>query len=66
MTNAEKIRATSDEELAAVIVLEPMGEKIPFCQNKPECDKLLDEDRDIPEEMCAKCMLDWLKQEVKE
>ena len=65
-TNADRIRAMSDEELAAVLVLEPMEEKIPFCQNKPECYKLLDENRDIPEEMCAKCMLDWLKQEVDE
>ena len=40
MTNAEKIRSMSDEELAAVLVLEPMGEKIPFCKNKPECYKL--------------------------
>ena len=65
-TNADKIRAMSDEELAAILVAEPMAEKIPFCQNSQECDRLMETDRDIPEEMCAKCMLAWLRQSAEE
>lgn len=65
-TNADRFRAMSDEELAAILVAEPMAEKIPFCQNSPECDRLMETDRDIPEEMCAKCALDWLRQPAKE
>jgi hypothetical protein len=64
-TNADRIRAMSDEELAKIIVFESMCEKTPFCQNKQECIDMLDTDG-ITEEMCARCALDWLQQPVKE
>jgi hypothetical protein len=60
-TNADRIRCMSDEELAKIIVSESVSEKIPFCQNKPECSKMLDDDELIPESHCIKCALDWLQ-----
>lgn len=60
-TNADRIRGMTDEELAEIIAAEPTAEKIPFCKNKPECDAMLDADLEIPESMCAACVLDWLK-----
>lgn len=67
-TNADKIRNMSDEELAHFCELMRFDEesKIPYCKNLKECDDLLDSDKDIPEYMCEKCMLDWLKSEVQE
>lgn len=66
-TNADRIRSMSDEELAAILVAESLAEKIPFCQNKEECNEILDTaDGTIPEEMCLKCALDWLRQPAKE
>ena len=32
-----------------------------YCKNLPECDAALEEDRDIPEENCERCMVDWLR-----
>lgn len=59
MTNADRIRAMSDEELADMLQLES-GEL--FCQNKKECGDLLDTEDGIPEEMCRACALEWLRQ----
>ena len=66
ITNADRIRSMSDEQLAAIIVSEPIAEKIPFCKNKVECNQMLDSDFDIPESACAACALDYLQQPVKE
>lgn len=61
-TNADRIRAMSDEELAkALIEVNDSGCHIPFCKELPECQRLLDEG-EIPEEKCIVCMLNWLQQ----
>lgn len=67
-TNADRIRNMTDTELAHFCELMRFDEnnEIPFCKNLKECDDLLDSDSDIPEYMCEKCMLDWLKSEVQE
>lgn len=64
-TNEDLIRAMTAEELAAIICAEFTAEKIPFCQNKEECMKILESDT-IPEEMCRACALNWLQQPAKE
>ena len=63
-TNADRIRSMSEEELAVLLyrVLGVDDQKIAFCQNKAECNALLDADEDIPEPMCLQCLMDWLKQ----
>lgn len=66
LTNADKIRAMTDEELAvALIHVNDFGFTIPFCQNKPECGELLDTGG-ITDEMCQRCMVEWLKQPAEE
>lgn len=40
--------------------------EIPYCQNKPKCDEILDNGDCIPEEMCAQCLLSWLNSPVSE
>lgn len=57
VTNADRIRAMSDEELAAYLADNYDG----FCQNKPECGALIDTDEGIPEEKCVVCALEWLR-----
>lgn len=57
-TNADRIRAASDEELADLLY--PVDDQ--YCCNDPECVKLLDSPDGIPEEKCKMCLLNWLKQ----
>lgn len=58
VTNADRIRAMSDEELAELLY----GIDGRYCHNDPECGKLLDLDEGIPEEKCKDCVLRWLQQ----
>lgn len=61
MTNADRIRAMSDDELGAFVVY-VSDEGWPFaCQNKPEC-----QNGAPAHGMCNKCFMDWLKQTAKE
>ena len=53
-TNADRIRAMSDEELADWFFNE-FFRKVPYCR-KEECYE------DTP---CEECLLDWLKQEAE-
>jgi hypothetical protein len=63
-TNGDRIRAMSDEELAKYLMqANDCGLSIPFCQNKKECDGLLDNGI-IPDEMCMACMMAWLQKEA--
>ena len=67
ITNADRIRAMSDEELAEKLYpLIGAEERIPFCQCLPECVALLEAGEGIPEEKCVGCLLKWLKQPVGE
>lgn len=66
-TNGDWIRSLSDEELADILMGNAdLAEQIPFCQNLPECQAMLDGDEIIPEARCAGCMLTWLKQTVED
>lgn len=63
LTNSDRIRNMTDEELAKIFVSEFVSELIPFCQNKPECDQILDAGKTIPDELCVLCALDWLRRQ---
>ena len=57
MTNADKIRAMTDEELVEAFMLRGLCNYIQL--NSPEqCS--------MEHNSCRQCMLDWLKQEVEE
>lgn len=61
-TNAQAIRAMTDEQLAtALLRFAGIGEQIDFCLYKPECEERLDTNDDIPDEWCHACMLRWLR-----
>lgn len=67
MTNSDRVRAMSDEELAKAINLLVDGESaIQYCRSLPECDEDLERDTVIPLDRCEKCVLHWLQQPVKE
>lgn len=52
MTNEEKIKSMSREELAKYL----LGQKLPYCAG-----------RDCPEDHeCINCVLEWLAEEAKE
>ena len=66
-TNSDMIRAMSDEKLAGIMVgLTDLDLRIGFCQNKPECEDLLNTDGEITTAMCERCMLQWLKRDAEE
>ena len=66
-TNADRIRAMTDEELASHLYLfAGLEEQIKFCQNIPECEALICADEGIPEEKCIGCLLKWLQQPAEE
>ena len=62
MTNGDKIRSMSDEELGTQILKIDQSEHIKFCLNKPEC---VEDDTDITEDMCKHCLLEWLQKGVE-
>lgn len=67
MTNADKIRSMSDEELAEFINRCTSGDDAPhFCRGLPECDADLEADTLIPLERCGMCLLHWLRKPAEE
>lgn len=66
-TNADRIRAMSDEELARNINRLEEGERIiRYCRELPECNADLEADTLIPQERCEQCVLHWLRQPAEE
>ena len=63
MTNGDKIRSMTDEELAEKLLTHGVAEQINFCQGKGECEWKLEMNEEIPEEWCTQCMLEWMKGE---
>lgn len=61
----DRIRNMSIEEMAVFIqdISGNIERYVPFCQNKAECNDMLDNDEDIPAEMCLECMKIWLESE---
>ena len=59
MTNADRIRSMSDEELAVWLATHDIA--VHFCENAPHCADDLEHDRVIPDERCAACALAWLR-----
>jgi hypothetical protein len=64
MTNAEKLRAMSDEDLAHAI-LNIYGFDT-YCREFRECLQLMNLGVDIGEDRCAACVLKWLREEAKD
>lgn len=65
-TNADRIRSMSDEELAENLYwFCDLEERIGYCKNMPECEKLLETEDGVPEKKCIGCLLEWLKQPAK-
>lgn len=63
MTNYEKIRQLSEEEMAKYIFDLEMGlREIPYCQGNDRCSYLMDSGQEIPESMCTECVKKWLQQ----
>jgi hypothetical protein len=61
-TNADRIRAMSDEELADFWY---EGADDRYCKNYPKCGELLCTEDGIPEEECKRCLLNWLLQSAE-
>lgn len=59
-TNADRIRAMSDEEMAEALYHLEGGR---YCQNLRECIESVDLDKEIPDDKCIKCVLRWLREE---
>lgn len=65
-TNADRIRSMSDEELEELFYsFHNLEDKVQFCKNKTECDEILDDGKEIPDNMCKKCLVEWLQEEVE-
>lgn len=59
-SNADRIRAMTDEELAEFIQKSGYGS----CPNVPQCPQYESGDKPYTEDGCRKCWLDWLRQEA--
>lgn len=66
ITNADRIRAMSDEELAVFIRRTVNLDGPNYCVNLPECNELLETTDGIPDEKCRACLMNWLRAEAKE
>ena len=62
MTRADRIRAMTDEEMARILEGGQGGDL--FCRNSKECQDALNQDKEIPTEMCVACALRWLQEEL--
>lgn len=62
MKRIERLRNMSVTELADAILKSGFDEKIDFCDSNHSCGEL----EDIPEEMCRKCLIEWLMKEENE
>lgn len=62
ITNADRIRAMSDEELAEFISKLDTYDGSSFCRSLPQCEADVDADVLIPSERCSECLLYWLQQ----
>ena len=66
MTNADRIHSMNIEELAELLYsFHNLEDKVKFCKNKTECDEILDSGKEIPDDMCKKCLVEWLQSEVE-
>lgn len=59
MTNADRIRAMSDDELATMLY--NLGDMM-WCRELPECIDIARNEDEIPVEKCIGCVLAWLQQ----
>ena len=67
-TFADSIRSMSDEELTDAIyrLINAKDPATWFCKGSKECGDLMDNDQDIPDEMCKKCLLAKLQEPAEE
>ena len=66
-TNADRIHSMNIEETAELLYsFHNLEYKVKFCKNKTECDEILDSGKEIPDDMCKKCLVEWLQSEVEE
>lgn len=60
-SNGDRIRAMVDEVLGAFLMrVSSLELPVPFCQNKPECEELLNND-ELTDAHCLGCMVAYLK-----
>ena len=65
-TIGDRIRAASDEEIAEFILANDLDNEIHFCKSTPECNAIMDSGGTVTDEMCRKCIIDWLRQPAGE
>lgn len=69
ITNADRIRAMSDEELAEKMmthVSHVIGDFIPFCESKAQCIEMNENNKIINDATCKQCLIEWLQKESEE
>lgn len=67
LSRGDLIRRMDDQELARYLYEVENSDLIcKFCQNKPECERLIDADDGIPEGNCIDCLVMYLQQPVNE
>lgn len=61
MTRFDRLRSMELGEMADFLLkLTDYDERLGYCQGSAECDRLLDEDKEITAQMCHNCMVGWL------
>ena len=66
-SRGDLIRRMDDTELARYLyALANSDFELKFCQNRPECQELVDTDGGVPEQMCMECLAEYLRQPAQE
>ena len=64
MTNADKIRQMTDEQIADAMMRTNADENIPYCQSRKECFDAI-EKGSVDNLPCKACLLEWLGKECE-
>ena len=63
MTNFERIKAMSKQEIAHTLLSWEELKMPDYCRNLRICEEELDADIEIPMERCKECVCKWLEEE---
>ena len=62
VTNGDRIRMMNDMELSKLLCrFDNLEDVLHYCQNKPECNQIVQNGGAVPEAECRKCLVRWLR-----
>ncbi len=66
MRRIDQIRAMPVYEMADALMAAGADQNFDYCPSTEECTDLLDKNEEVPQEMCRKCLIEWLREDPHE